>query len=163
MITSSAGGPAGWLMADERPDHVRAIVALEPLGPSGPVPLPWGLSASPITYGPPAGRPGDLQLAGMPAEAGGHAVRLQAGPPRMLPRLADIPIDVVSAEQSFAGPMDTGTVAFLRQAGCARVHHLRLAELGIHGNGHLMMIERNNEQVLDAVTAWLGGHLPHDG
>jgi pimeloyl-ACP methyl ester carboxylesterase len=53
VITSSAGGPVGWLMADERPDLVRAVVALEPLGPSGPVPLPWGLSASPITYHPP--------------------------------------------------------------------------------------------------------------
>jgi hypothetical protein len=58
--------------------------------------------------------------------------------------------------------MDAGTVAFLRQAGCAQVHHLRLGELGIRGNGHLMMIERNNEQVLDAITTWLDAHLLHD-
>lgn len=32
--------------ADERPDLVRAIVALEP---RGPVPLSWGLSDSPLT------------------------------------------------------------------------------------------------------------------
>jgi pimeloyl-ACP methyl ester carboxylesterase len=160
VITSSAGGPAGWLMADERPGLVRAIVGLEPLGPTGPVPLPWGLTASRITYDPPAAGPDDLKLVDVPGEAGGPALRLQADPPRGLPRLADVPIAVVSAEQSFAGPMDAGTVAFLRQARCAHVHHLRLGELGIHGNGHLMMIERNNVQVLDTVTAWLDGHLP---
>jgi len=34
--------------------------------------------------------------------------------------------------------MDAGTVAFLRQAGCTEVDHLRLGDLGIHGNGHLV-------------------------
>lgn len=33
VMTHSAGGPMGWLMADARPDLVRALVALEPLGP----------------------------------------------------------------------------------------------------------------------------------
>jgi pimeloyl-ACP methyl ester carboxylesterase len=163
VITSSAGGPSGWLMADARPGLVRAIAALEPVGPTGPFPLPWGLTASPLSYDPPATEPGELNLADVPGENGGPALRLQAGPPRTLPRLADVPIAIVSGEQSFAGPMDAGTVAFLRQAGCARVHHLRLGELGIHGNGHLMMIERNNEQVLDAITAWLDGHLGEAG
>jgi pimeloyl-ACP methyl ester carboxylesterase len=158
LVTSSAGGPAGWLMADARPSLVRAVVALEPLGPSGPVPFPWGLSASPITYDPPAAEPGDLDLVDVPREAGGPPMRLQADPPRRLPNLADVPIAIVSAEQSFAGAMDEGTVAFLRQAGCERVDHLRLGDLGIHGNGHLMMIERNNEEVLDVVTGWLDTH-----
>jgi pimeloyl-ACP methyl ester carboxylesterase len=149
VITSSAGGPAGWLMADERPGLVRAIVALEPLGPSGPVPLSWGLSESPLTYDP----PGEPALVDSP---GGPALKLQADPPRRLPNLADVPIAIVSGEQSFATTMDIGTVAYLRQAGCRRVDHLALGELGVHGNGHLMMIERNNEAVLDVVTDWLG-------
>ncbi|HEX6356394.1 hypothetical protein [Actinophytocola sp.] len=51
--------------------------------------------------------------------------------------------------------MDVGTTAYLRQAGCRRVDHLTLGELGIHGNGHLMMIERNNDAVLDVITDWL--------
>lgn len=155
VVTSSAGGPMGWLMADDRPDLVRAVVALEPLGPSGPVPLPWGLTASPLSYDPHAAEPGDLGLIDVPGEAGGPALRLQADPPRKLPHLAEIPIAIVSGDQSFAGAMDTGTVAFLRQAGCRQVSHLRLGELGIPGNGHLMMVERNNEQVLDAIIGWL--------
>ncbi|MDQ0382887.1 alpha/beta fold hydrolase [Amycolatopsis thermophila] len=159
VMTSSAGGPSGWLMADERPRLVRALVALEPLGPSGPIPLPWGLTASPITYEPPASGPHDLGLTDVVGEAGEPTVRLQSDPPRKLPNLADLPIAIVSGEQSFAGPMDAGTFAFLQQAGCRRAEHLRLGEMGIHGNGHLMMLERNNEEVLDAVLTWLGKRL----
>ena len=158
VITSSAGGPSGWLVADARPHLVKAVVALEPLGPSGPVPLPWGLSASPLTYDPPVTRPDDLALVDLPGDADTPPMRVQADPPRRLPNLADIPIAIVSAEHSFAKAMDAGTVAYLRQAGCTRVHHLRLADLGVHGNGHLMMIERNNEEVLDIVTTWLDRH-----
>lgn len=157
VITSSAGGPSGWLMADARPQLVKAIVALEPLGPSGFVPLSWGLATSPVTYDPPAADPGELELIDVPRE-GAPPMRLQADPPRRLPNLADLPIAIVSGEQSFAGPMDEGTVAYLRQAGCEHVDHLRLADHGLHGNGHLMMIERNHEQVLDVITAWLDKH-----
>jgi hypothetical protein len=55
--------------------------------------------------------------------------------------------------------MDRATVAYLRQAGCRDVEHLALAELGIEGNGHLMMIERNNEEVLGVITGWLERRL----
>jgi pimeloyl-ACP methyl ester carboxylesterase len=54
LFSHSAGGPAGWLMAAERPDLVRAIVALEPFGPpfrpagDGLPGLPHGLTAAPL-------------------------------------------------------------------------------------------------------------------
>ncbi|WP_262106401.1 alpha/beta fold hydrolase [Arthrobacter sp. Marseille-P9274] len=163
VITSSAGGPAGWLMTDAKPDLVRAVVALEPMGPSGPFPLPWGLSASPLTYDPPATGTQDLKLLEVPAADGLPAMRLQSEPARRLPHLAETPIAIVSGEQSVAKPVDFGTVAYLRQAGCNRVHHLQLGDLGIHGNGHLMMIEHNNDQVLDAVVQWLDDHVDHEG
>lgn len=156
VVTSSAGGPSGWVMADERPDLVRAVVGLEPLGPSGPMPMPWGLSASPLGYDPPADPAEGITLVEVAGEDGRPAVKLQADPPRQLPNLADIPIAIVSGGRSFARAMDIGTVAYLRQAGCSRVDHLVLDELGVRGNGHLMMVERNNEAVLDVVTDWLG-------
>jgi pimeloyl-ACP methyl ester carboxylesterase len=162
VITSSAGGPAGWLMADARPDLVRAVVALEPVGPSGPIPLAWGLAAGPLTYDPPAIGPGDLKLTRVHPSDSGSPMLLQSEPPRRLPHLEDTPIAVVSAENSFANAMDLGTVAFLRQAGCRAVEHVRLGALGVHGNGHLMMIERNNEEVLDVVTGWLDRHCRGD-
>jgi len=60
----------------------------------------------------------------------------------------------------FEGRVDSGrvldahTVAFLRQAGCD-VEHLRLGEHGVHGNGHLMMLEKNNREALQPILDWL--------
>ena len=153
VVMSSAGGPAGWLMADRRPDLVAAVVALEPMGPSGPFPLPWGLAAASLTYDPPVRSPEDLTWVRSDGPDGPSV--LQADPARSLPHLVDVPIAVVTSERTFAAPMDTNTVAFLRQAGCSRVEHIRLAERGVTGNGHLMMVERNNREVLRVVTDWL--------
>ena len=34
LFTHSAGGPAGWLTADARPELVKGIIAIEPIGPA---------------------------------------------------------------------------------------------------------------------------------
>lgn len=54
----------------------------------------------------------------------------------------------------FRATMDDCTGAFLEQAG-AKPDRLRLAEHGIHGNGHMMMLESNNTQVADAIIGWI--------
>ena len=36
---------------------------------------------------------------------------------------------------------------------CSRAR--RVAAIGIHGNGHMMMIEKNNQQVAEVMTDWL--------
>lgn len=59
LITSSAGGPFGWLVADVRPKLVKAIIAVEPIGPPfldrGDLgALAWGITATPLTFDPPA-------------------------------------------------------------------------------------------------------------
>lgn len=156
LVASSAGGPSAWLMADARPALAKAVVALEPLGPSGPVDLRWGLADSPLTYDPPPATGLErLELIDVPSLDGRFMdLRLQRTPPRTLPALSDLPIAIVSAERSFARRMDIGTVEFLRQAGCRRVEHLRLEDHGIFGNGHLMMLERNHEHVLDLICRW---------
>jgi hypothetical protein len=45
-------------------------------------------------------------------------------------------------------------VAYLEQAG-AHVDFVKLADIGIHGNGHLMMLEKNSDQIAKVVTDWL--------
>lgn len=143
LVTHSAGGPMGWLTADARPDLVKAIVAIEPLGPpflDNPgfgFTLPWGLTAVPLAYDPPATAAEEL-----------------AGKARALPHLAGIPIAVVSAEASLFAHGDEATVAFLRDAG-VDVEHVRLADHGVHGNGHLMMLERNHREALSPILDWL--------
>jgi pimeloyl-ACP methyl ester carboxylesterase len=143
LITHSAGAPAGWLIADARPDLVRAIVAIEPIGPpflDDPVTglaLPWGVTTAAITVHPPVNAPAQLQ-------SGEHR----------LPNLADIPIAVVEADASPFAAAAAPTVAHLRAAGCS-AELLRLADHGVTGNGHMVMSERNNAAVLHVLFAWL--------
>jgi hypothetical protein len=68
-----------------------------------------------------------------------------------------IPIAIVSAESSGHGPADQATAAFLRSCG-ADVDELRLGELGVHGNGHAMMLEKNNAEIAALITDWIVKH-----
>jgi len=158
LMTASAGGPMGWLTADARPSLVKAIVAAEPIGPAFLVnpdldlSLDWGLTAAPMTFDPPAASADDLLKETKETPAGPWT--LQAEPARRLPNLEKIPIALVEAEASLFAHACPGTAAFLEQAGC-RVDRITLAEHGVHGNGHLMMLERNNREALEPILRWL--------
>ena len=69
ILTHSESGDYGWLIADARPDLVKAIVAAEPSGPpvynpkfpqggslsrpwDGALSRPWGVTSQPIKYSP---------------------------------------------------------------------------------------------------------------
>ena len=154
LMTASLGCPMGWLTADARPSLVKAIVAVEPYGPpfrEDPelgVSLDWGITAEPMTFDPPAASADEL----VRAPAGDWT--LQAEPARMLAALAEVPIAIVTAEASIFVDPSSATAAFLRQAGCG-VAEIALAEHGVHGNGHLMMLERNNREALEPILRWL--------
>jgi pimeloyl-ACP methyl ester carboxylesterase len=143
LITHSLGGPAGWLIADARPALVKAIVAIEAIGPpfvERPelgLALEWGITAAPITVDPAAASAAEL-----------------GGGPRRLPNLAGLPIAVVSAEASPFVHFHDDMVAFLDAAGCD-VESLRLADAGVRGNGHAMMLERNNVEALEPIARWV--------
>jgi pimeloyl-ACP methyl ester carboxylesterase len=131
LLTHSMGGAFGWLAASQRRDLVRAVVAVEPFGPpftDHPVlgSLTYGLTAVPVSFGPGAGDP----------------------------KLGGLPVAVVTAECSGFGPSCDGTAAYLRECG-AEVTELRLAEMSIHGNGHAMMLERNNAEIAAVLTSWI--------
>lgn len=160
VIAHSAGAPAGFLAADARPALVRALVVLEPIGPPflkvAPlgIDLAWGPCAAPLAYDPPPATAAELALVSVAPSTAGPPFLLQADPPRRLAHLADVPIAIVTAGASRAAESDRHFVAFLRQAGC-RVHALRLADHGVHGNGHGMMFERNHAEVLRVLTDWI--------
>ena len=158
LMTASAGGPMGWLTADARPSRVKAIVAVEPVGPAFLVnpnlglSLDWGLTAAPMTFDPPAAAPAELLKETTETAAG--PCTLQAEPARRLRNLEEIPIALVEAEASLFAHAGPATAAFLEQAGC-HVERIALAEHGVHGNGHLMMLERNNREALGPILSWL--------
>jgi pimeloyl-ACP methyl ester carboxylesterase len=110
------------------------------------------LTAEPLAYDP----PGDLVFVQQDEADGPGLMRgwLQAEPARRLTNLADIPVLVVQGEASYHAPYDHNTVAYLRQAGVG-VTFIRLADRGIFGNGHMLMIEMNNMEIAAVAADWL--------
>ena len=82
------------------------------------------------------------------------AQSLQGQTPQRLAKLAGIPLAIVTAEASPSIATDPGIAASLRQAG-GTVEHIRLAERGIHGNGPMVMMEKNNREALQPVLDWV--------
>ena len=167
LLTHSAGGPFGWLAADARPELVRAIVAVEPLGPPfARTPtgrLDWGLTAAPLAFDPPAPDAAAMRAEERAAPGPGlKACMVQAGPARQLPGLRHIPVVVVTAEASWKAQEDHGTVDFLRQAGVP-AEHLRLEEAGIRGNGHMVMLERNSDAIAALLAGWIERRVADPG
>lgn len=161
LITHSQAGPFGWHAADARPQLVRSIVALEPKGPpfynpfaapTGTPPRPYGITATPLTYDTPPG-----EADGLPFAVGADGVARQVEPARVATNLREAPIAVVTGEASYHDTFDHHTVEFLRRAG-AQVQHIRLAEHGIHGNGHLLALELNNHEIADLIHHQLLAH-----
>ena len=148
LITHSASGSDGWLVADRRPDLVIAIVTVEPMGPPfGKTPnigeLSWGLTAVPVTFDPPRASPEEVRAA--------DAATLR------IPALEDLPVAVVSGEVSPQSKYAPQMVEFLKHAGAA-VKALHLPDLGIHGNGHGLIYEKNSDATIQPVLRWLEEH-----
>jgi pimeloyl-ACP methyl ester carboxylesterase len=153
IMAHSAGGPSLWLFGDVRPNLVKGLVGVEPGGPPFGN-FTWGLTAAPVAYDPPIKDPSELKLVDVPAANGRAAGRIQAAPARKLKNLTHIPIVVVTAQASYHWPYDLHSVAYLRQSGCT-VDHIELEKIGIAGNGHFMMHEKNHLDILNQITGWI--------
>src|SRR3954451_4580032 len=55
---------------------------------------------------------------------------------------------------SFGAPTAHCNAAFLKQAGVP-VDFTRLADIGIRGNGHFLMLEKNNLEIAAVIADWL--------
>lgn len=172
LLTHSQSGGFGWPVADARPDLVKAILAAEPNGPPffnvenvpspewfrdvAPQARPWGPTAVPLAYSPPAAQASDLAIVRQDKPDGPDLVRcwMQQSPPRSLPNLQKIPILILTAEASYHAPYDHCTVKYLEQAG-VRSTWIPLADVGIRGNGHMLMLENNNLAIAAVMSTWL--------
>uniref|UniRef100_A0A0B7JPZ7 AB hydrolase-1 domain-containing protein n=1 Tax=Bionectria ochroleuca TaxID=29856 RepID=A0A0B7JPZ7_BIOOC len=68
--------------------------------------------------------------------------------------LRKVPHAVITAEASSHSIFDWATVAFMRQAGL-QVSWLRLEELCIRGNGRLMFLEKNSDEIALVLHKWM--------
>jgi len=176
LLTHSQGGAFAWPVADARPSLVKAIAAIEPNGPPvhdtdflgapdwfadiGPRKTS-GLGMVPLTYDPPL-KPGEalsFVRQSKPDEAELVRCWLQQEPARQLVNLTGIPILILVAEASYHAAYDHCTAAYLTQAGVANTM-IRLADLGIRGNGHMMMLEKNSDEIAAVIRGWLKETLP---
>lgn len=165
LLTHSQGGLLGWVIAEARPQLVKAIVALEPSGPpfhnnapNDPKARAYGITDIPIAYDPPIASAEDLTVArqAVADKADLITCTLQTGQPRKLVALQTIPVLMSVGEASYHTPYDHCTAAYLKQAGVP-VEFVRLEDLGIKGNGHMSMIEMNNLEVAGFIVRWLAG------
>jgi pimeloyl-ACP methyl ester carboxylesterase len=176
LLVHSQAGAFGWPVADSRPDLIKAILAIEPNGPpgrglefvgapdwfkEGPLALTYGLTSAPLTYAPAVSDPAELKFVkeDKPDGPGLATCWKQAEPARQLPNLQKMPILVLSSEASYHAPYDHCTVKYLEQAG-VKPTFIRLADLGIKGNSHVMMLEKNNKEISNVIAQWLDKALP---
>jgi pimeloyl-ACP methyl ester carboxylesterase len=170
LLTHSQSGAFIWPVTDARPSLIKANVAIEPNGPpvhdldfkgapewfaDNPREKTFGLGEVPLVYDPPLGG-AQLQFARQDKAEGRDLARcwLQKEPVRKLPNIAKVPLLIVTSEASYHAGYDHCTAAYLTQAGVPN-RHIHLADLGIHGNGHMMMLEKNNQAIAKVLVDWL--------
>ena len=163
VLTHSQSGTYGWLIADVRPQLVKGVVAIEPSGPPFEATIigtgkarAWGPTDIAITYDPPVKEPSEIAVERQ-AEPDGpdlFACWMQKAPARQLVNLKSIPVMVMAAEASYHQVYDHCTAKYLNQAG-VKTEYIRLQDKGIHGNGHMVMIEKNNLDIAKMVDDWV--------
>jgi pimeloyl-ACP methyl ester carboxylesterase len=167
IISHSQAGAYGWRVGDMRSNLVKGLIQLEPSGPpftfrppigTGPT-FAFGLTDLAIEYNPSAGKDAkDIETVTEPAiDADHYECIMQKSPAKQLTNLAKIPELVVTGEASFHAPVDYCTVKYLKQVG-VDVEFADLGKEGIHGNGHMLFMEKNNLEIADRVYEWLKKH-----
>lgn len=163
LLTHSQSGLLGWVIAEARPQLVKAIVALEPSGPpfhnhapNDPKARAFGVTDIPLAYDPPVASADDIatERQATPDGEGLITCTLQKGTPRRLVALSKIPVMLAVAEASYHAPYDHCTAVYLKQAGVP-VDFVRLQDKGLKGNGHMVMIEKNNLEIAGFIHGWL--------
>jgi pimeloyl-ACP methyl ester carboxylesterase len=175
VLGRSQSGVYPFHYADSNPHMIKAMIDIEGAAPafdcpgsfgcqsysgnpSTLTPL-WGVTNTPITYSPPITDPSQLVRVAEAEPAGpneGHCWK-QGGTIHKLPNLIGIPTMVMVSQSSFAEQTEVCMHRFLEQAGVAN-DFVRLQDYGIYGNGHLMNVEKNSDQIAQFLIDWLGTH-----
>jgi pimeloyl-ACP methyl ester carboxylesterase len=164
LILNSGSGAFGWLIADARPKLVKGIVAVEPVAPpienaergaAGPG-RAWGLTNLPVQYDPPISQASELQSVreDKPDGPGLIPCWVQKEPAHKLANLQAIPVLDVSGEASYHRPYAHCVAKWLNQAG-VKTTYTNLEDVGLAGNGHQMMSEKNSAEIAKYLQTWI--------
>jgi len=114
-----------------------------------------GITDIPLTYDPIVNSSSDLLTIEIPSiNENRSSCILQQEPARTLIHLVNIPVLIETSEASYHAIYDHCTVDFLRQAG-VKVDFIRLEDLGIYGNDHMQMMEKNNLHIAEVLHKWI--------
>lgn len=178
FITHSFGSSLGLLAADGCPDLVKGHVSYEGdqspfasyssvLGKYPPIPArPYGLADIPLVYNPPVTDPSQLVKVdtGKLEQKDGLTSRypciLQANNstsrPRKLVNIAKSPVLFVTGQASIHVTYDHCQVEYMQQAGVSVTFTL-LEKIGLLGNGHFGMLEKNSDAIAQYIEKWIRG------
>jgi len=164
MMLHSGSAIFGWLVADARPKLIKGIVAVEPVAPpienaergatgAGRV---WGLTNLPVHYDPPIKDKSELQTVHQDKPDAPDLIPcvVQKEPAHKLVNLQGIPVLDVSGEASYHRPYAHCVAKWLNQAG-VKTAYVRLEDVGLPGNGHQMMSERNSAGIAKYLQSWI--------
>jgi pimeloyl-ACP methyl ester carboxylesterase len=164
LLLHSGVAPSGWMVADARPKLVKGIVAAEPVAPpienaergsTGPGRL-WGLTNLPMQYDPPIKEPSELRPVREEKADGPDLIPcwVQQEPAHKLVNLQGIPVLNVSGEASYHRPYAHCIAKWLNQAG-VKTKYVNLEDVGLRGNGHQFMSEKNSAEIAKFFMSWL--------
>jgi pimeloyl-ACP methyl ester carboxylesterase len=164
LMVNSGVASSGWVIADARPKLIKGIVAVEPVAPpienaergsTGPGRL-WGVTSLPIHYDPPIKEPSELRPVREEKADGPDLIPcwVQQEPAHKLVNLQGIPVLEVSGEASYHRPYSHCVARWLNQAG-VKATYVRLEDVGLPGNGHQMMSEKNSAGIAKYFMTWL--------
>jgi len=164
LVLNSGIATSGWAVADARSKLVKGIVAAEPVAPpienaergaTGPGRL-WGLTNLPIQYDPPIKEPSELRPVRETQADGPDLIPcwIQQEPAHKLVNLQSIPVLEVSGEASYHRPYSHCVAKWLNQAG-VKATFVRLEDVGLPGNGHQFMSEKNSAGIAKFFMTWL--------
>jgi pimeloyl-ACP methyl ester carboxylesterase len=164
LLLHSGVAASGWELADARPKLVKGIVAAEPVAPpienaergaTGPGRL-WGVTNLPVHYDPPIRDASELQTVRQDKADGPDLIPcwIQKEPARKLTNLMGIPVLDVSGEASYHRPYSHCVAKWLNQAG-VKTDYVNLEDVGLRGNGHIMMAEKNSAEIARYLQRWI--------
>jgi pimeloyl-ACP methyl ester carboxylesterase len=164
MFVNSGIAASGWVVADARSKLVKGIVAVEPVAPpienaergSSGAGRAWGVSNLPIHYDPPIKEASELQTVRQDKPDGPDLLPcvIQKEPAHKLANLQGIPVLEVSGEASYHRPYSHCVAKWLNQAG-VKTTFVNLEDVGLRGNGHQMMSERNSAGIAKYLQGWI--------
>jgi pimeloyl-ACP methyl ester carboxylesterase len=164
LMLNSGIASSGWVVADARSKLIKGIVAVEPVAPpidnaergaTGPGRV-WGLTNLPVHYDPPIAQASELQTVRQDKADGPDLIPcwIQKEPARKLVNLQAIPVLNVSGEASYHRPYAHCIAKWLNQAGVKTIF-VNLEDVGLPGNGHQMMSEKNSAGIAKYLQTWM--------